>query len=59
MFIVPAPEGGLGRSGTPLLTPEGTVVAVITDGITLGGERLLRATSIAPLRDLSMRQTDR
>jgi S1-C subfamily serine protease len=49
MFIVPAPDSEPGHSGGPLLTPDGAVVGVITDGITLGGERLLRATSIAPV----------
>jgi S1-C subfamily serine protease len=51
LFIFPAPHGEAGHSGGPLLTPEGTVVGVVVDGITLGGEHLIRATSIAPVRD--------
>ncbi|HEY7509727.1 MAG TPA: serine protease, partial [Vicinamibacteria bacterium] len=57
LFIFPAPDGEPGHSGGPVLTPDGAVVAVIADGITLAGQRLLRATSIGPLRDqLAQRQ---
>jgi S1-C subfamily serine protease len=51
LFVFPAPDGEPGHSGGPLLTPQGAVIGVLIDGITLGGEHLIRATSIAPLRD--------
>jgi S1-C subfamily serine protease len=47
----PAPEAPPLRSGSPVVTAGGDVVAVVTDGITLGGRRMIRATSIMGLSE--------
>lgn len=57
LFIFPASDGEPGHSGGPLLTPDGAVIGVVTDGITLAGQHLMRATSIAPLRRFSPDQS--
>ena len=49
LFIFPAPPGEPVHSGGPLLAPGGSVVGVVIDGITLDGQHMIRATSIAPL----------
>lgn len=49
LYIFPAPHGEPGHSGGPLLAPTGSVVGVVIDGITLDGQHMIRATSIAPL----------
>jgi S1-C subfamily serine protease len=51
LYKFPAPEIGPGCSGAPLLVPGGGVVGVVVDSITLGGQHVMRATSIAPLVD--------
>jgi S1-C subfamily serine protease len=51
LFIFPAPHGEPGHSGGPLLAPDGVVVGVVIDGITLGGQHVMRATSIAAVLD--------
>ena len=51
LFIFPAPHGAPGRSGDPLLAPTGSVIAVVMDGITFGGQHVMRATSIVPIFD--------
>jgi hypothetical protein len=49
LFMFPAPPGEPVRSGSPLVTLDARVVAVVTDGICLDGIDYLRATAIAPL----------
>lgn len=49
LYMFPAPAGEPVRSGSPLVTPAGLVVAVVIDGIRLDGVEYLRATSITPL----------
>jgi len=49
LFIFPAPHGEPGHSGGPLLAPGGSVIGVVVDGITLGGQHVMRATSIVAL----------
>lgn len=49
LFHFPAPRGETARSGSPVLAPGGGVIAVVADGITLGGRRMIRATSIMAL----------
>lgn len=51
LFIFPAPHGEPGHSGGPLLSPAGTVIGVVVDGITLGGQHVMRATSISAVLD--------
>ena len=51
LFIFPAPHGEPGRSGSPLLAPDGSAIAVVIDGITLDGQQVMRATSIVPALD--------
>lgn len=51
LFIFPAPYGEPGHSGGPLLAPTGCVIGVVVDGITLGGQHVMRATSIVALLD--------
>ncbi len=48
LFHFPAPERTV-RSGSPLVAASGRVVAVVTDGITLDGRRMIRSTSIMGL----------
>jgi S1-C subfamily serine protease len=56
LFIFRAPHGQPGRSGSPLLAPDGSVVGVVVDGITLGGEHVMRATAITAVLDLALRE---
>jgi S1-C subfamily serine protease len=49
LYMFPAPAGEAVRSGSPLVSLDGLVVAVVTDGIRLDGVDFLRATAIAPL----------
>jgi S1-C subfamily serine protease len=51
LFIFPAPHGEPGHSGGPLLAPGGAVIGVVVDGITLAGQHVMRATSIAAVLD--------
>ena len=51
LFIFPAPHGEPGHSGGPLLATSGSVIGVVIDGITLGGQYVMRATSILALLD--------
>jgi len=51
LYKFSAPEAEPGHSGGPLLAPSGSVIGVVIDGITLGGEHFLRATCIAALLD--------
>lgn len=51
LFIFPAPHGEPGHSGGPLLAPGGSVIGVVIDGITLGGQHVMRATSIEAVID--------
>ena len=51
LFIFPSPHGEPGHSGGPLLAPSGSVIGVVVDGITLGGQHVMRATSIVAVLD--------
>lgn len=51
LYIFPAPDREQLRSGGPLVAPGGGVIGVVVDGITLGGQRMMRATSIGALLD--------
>lgn len=51
LYIFPAPDGQRLRSGGPLLAPDGGVIGVVVDCITLGGQRVMRATGIVALLD--------
>ena len=51
LFMFAAPDGGPGDSGGPVMADDGTVVAVVINGIRIAGEHYIRATAIAPLLD--------
>jgi S1-C subfamily serine protease len=51
LYVFPTPDGEKLRSGGPLLAPGGGVIGVVVDGITLGGQRVTRATGIVALLD--------
>lgn len=51
LLMFAAPDGEPGHSGSPLMTQDGSVVAVVINGIRIAREYYIRATAVAPLLD--------
>jgi S1-C subfamily serine protease len=51
LFMFPAPDSEPGHSGGPVLAADGSVLGVVINGISIGGEHYVRATAIDVLLD--------